>query len=541
MSIDHTIYPMDFPSQQDEWLEFEALFQMPSEFLDSNPTSVESISPRDLDQSFSDADFLNWDSDPAMFSQAMIPDLANMEAPIGDFCQPAFDPLQSFINPNDVLQPLPAASQSQSIGTGFDSAWVPDAQSYSDFRYMVESQAASDPRCFSQKEKRRDASIALHMQRASDFLSSPVWSESSLEAAPNERSSMTPATSFVSESQTPSSSISGPDSGASSMQLVLDLNMNTTTNVPKKQKPRSKAQRENYIKARKYGVCEKHRKQHKRCNCLEKAAAAHLNANVPCAGANTISNMRTNHERVLVNASPQRSALSPTGSTNTGSLRPLVKQSNRVPRPDLSTLPSQPSPTSSAGCEQVTIRRPTAIQKQTLSSTLPTQRFISSTGHDRAAPTTSQLLVTNNGSPQTAGLWRDKNSEKTQRTKVRPDGERLRGVPRERLDIQNRCSRLRLGEEDSRQVLRERFSNQDTQGTLAQSGSRRTQTSQQTTGATDTPLTRRLVAHASRTATGLFSFLQPSVAASAASSFLGRLVVFSSRLIIQSRKGMGFI
>ena len=48
------------------------------------------------------------------------------------------------------------------------------------------------------------------------------------------------------------------------MEMVLDLNMNTAANVPKKQKPRSQAQKENYIKARKYGACEKHKKQHKR-------------------------------------------------------------------------------------------------------------------------------------------------------------------------------------------------------------------------------------------------------------------------------------
>lgn len=46
--------------------------------------------------------------------------------------------------------------------------------------------------------------------------------------------------------------------------MVLDLNMNATTNLPKKQKPRSQAQKENYIKARKFGACEKHKKQHKR-------------------------------------------------------------------------------------------------------------------------------------------------------------------------------------------------------------------------------------------------------------------------------------
>ncbi|KAL4872430.1 hypothetical protein BDV12DRAFT_162183 [Aspergillus spectabilis] len=512
MSADQLLYPMDFSNQQDEWLDFDALFQLPCGYLDSNPTSVESISPRDLDQSLSDSDFLNWDSDPAVFSQAMFPDFANYDSPVGELSQPALDPLPSFINPNDVLQQVPMPSQNHVVDPGFDSAWLPDAQSYSSFRYVVESQAALDTRCFSQKVKRRDASIALHLQRTSNQLSSPVWSESSFEVPPHEPPSATPAISPVSMSQKSSSPVSGSEPGASSMELVLDLNMNTTTNVPKKQKPRSKAQRENYIRARKYGVCEKHRKQHKRCNCLEKAAAAHLNADVSCAGANTIPGLRTNHERVVVTTSAQRSVQSPTGSTstNTGSLHPLVKQLVRVSRPDLSALPAQPSPTSSAGCEQVTMRRPTNVQKAALSSTLPAQPFIASTGHDRVTPKTTQLLVTNDGSLQTPGLFRDK-SQKTQHTKLRLDEERSRQVLRDRVDAQT------------------------------QSGSRGT-LHLQTSGVADTPLTERVGTLARRTAVGLLSFLQsPPFTASLAGSLLGRFAIFSSRLIIQSRKGMGFV
>lgn len=70
---------------------------------------------------------------------------------------------------------------------------------------------------------------------------------------------VTPTVSDDSASASPES-----DPAAGGMEFVLDLNMNATTNVPKKQKPRSQAQKENYIKVRKHGACEKHRKQHKR-------------------------------------------------------------------------------------------------------------------------------------------------------------------------------------------------------------------------------------------------------------------------------------
>ncbi|KAL2812394.1 hypothetical protein BJX63DRAFT_247790 [Aspergillus granulosus] len=278
MSADQLLYPMDFSERQDEWLDFDSLLQLPAGFVDSQPTSVESISPRDLDQSFTDVDFQSWDADPAMFSQAMFPEIGGFEAPMADLGQPQLESFQHFVDPNDVLQPVP--SQDQMFDSVFDGTWVtevPNMDPYPSFRTMVESQAALDTRCFSRKEKRRDASIALHLQRLQyaplpDFaalpsntqLSSPDWSVSSLDAMPSEPSYTTPGTSPVSDSVKSPSPSSGPESGAASMQLVLDLNMNTTTNVPRKQKPRSRAQRENYIKARKYGVCEKHRKQHKR-------------------------------------------------------------------------------------------------------------------------------------------------------------------------------------------------------------------------------------------------------------------------------------
>lgn len=269
MSADHLLYQTDFSDHRDEWLDFDSMFQLPSEYLDSDPASVESISPRDLDQSFMDTDFLNLDLD-TLCSQAMFPDLAGLEAPIGGLEQSA--DFQSFINPSD-LQPMP--SQTGFVDPCCENAWFPELEDpgyFSSFRPMVESQAAMDTRCFSPKEKRRDAAIALHLQRmnaplpeqstpslSSKHLSSPNWSEFSLET--RTIPSTAPSTS-ASVSPTVSGS-SGCEPGAP-MEMVLDLNMNTTTNVPKKQRPRSRAQREGYIKARKYGVCEKHRKQHKR-------------------------------------------------------------------------------------------------------------------------------------------------------------------------------------------------------------------------------------------------------------------------------------
>jgi hypothetical protein len=135
------------------------------------------------------------------------------------------------------------------------------------FRNLVEAQAAADPRVASIKEKRREASIALHLQRLCDAtaldlemssdsntsFSSPSWSDYVRESTSPQPARPSGENTSVAEASPP---------GA--MEMVLDLNMNATANVPKKQKPRSQAQKENYIKARKYGACEKHKKQHKR-------------------------------------------------------------------------------------------------------------------------------------------------------------------------------------------------------------------------------------------------------------------------------------
>ncbi|KAJ0416613.1 hypothetical protein BJY00DRAFT_291360 [Aspergillus carlsbadensis] len=398
MSADQLLYPMDFSDRQEDWLDFDSLLQLPAGYLDSQPTSVESISPRDLDQSFTDVDFQNWDADPAILSQAMFPEIGGFEAPM-DLGQPQLDSYQHFVDPNDVLQPVPPQGQMM-LEPAFDGTWVtdiPSMEAYPSFRHMVESQVALDTRGFSKKEKRRDASIALHLQRlqnaplpefaplpSNSQLSSPDWSVSSLDAMQSEPSYTTPNTSPVSESLKSPSPSSGPEPGAASMQLVLDLNMNTTTNVPRKQKPRSRAQRENYIKARKYGVCEKHRKQHKRCNCLEKAAAASLTPTTPASTTLTvIPGSLTNHERVQFRSSNPGSGQTQTRSVNAGLPGGTAWPSSKPQGSGLSMLKGQQS--------------------------------VSPTGHDRAAtPSARSPTASGLGLPNTPSLYRDREANKQQ-------------------------------------------------------------------------------------------------------------------------------
>lgn len=207
-----------------------------------------------------------------------------------EFMQPAFPDFMSHGIPQEGF----LADQSSDMGLGsgsnsmFDDAMFHSYHSYDEsfqFRQMVEAQAAADQSVASIKEKRREASIALHLQRLCDAtaldldmssdsntsFSSPAWSDCM-------RESISPQPASSSPEHTPAPP---PAAGTGGFELVLDLNMNTTSNLPKKQKPRSQAQKENYIKARKYGACEKHKKQHKRCNCLEKAAARAGISDVP--------------------------------------------------------------------------------------------------------------------------------------------------------------------------------------------------------------------------------------------------------------------
>lgn len=281
MSADHLLYQMEHPGHSNEWFDFDNSFDYTSDYLDSDPNSVNSISPEYYTLPFPDMD-PNWDLPMDLFSAPSFPDMVNHDAPIDpvlgapmdavgpiNHTSPAFD--NTSLSP-DLGLCDPAFNGDLGLNQDHDQLnyWT------SSIRHMVETKAAADPSCLSSKAKRRDASIAIHLQRLQDpsierelssdsntSFSSPSWSDFLQET----RSSMpatlgplvTPTVSDDSASASPES-----DPAAGGMEFVLDLNMNATTNVPKKQKPRSQAQKENYIKVRKHGACEKHRKQHKR-------------------------------------------------------------------------------------------------------------------------------------------------------------------------------------------------------------------------------------------------------------------------------------
>ncbi|KAI1933310.1 hypothetical protein LOZ66_006501 [Ophidiomyces ophidiicola] len=197
------------------------------------------------------------------------------------------------------------------------------------FRELARARAAADSRPVPQQQKQRDASIALYLERLRDACNDAVAvinSSSSSNRSDNESSFSSPSlgsplNSFhndqISTPWEPNSTIRGasstlfdqfivnetnsqqsspgtlatsyraslstPASEASSRQqtvthtpvtggveLVMDLNMNTATTLPRRHRPRTQAQRERYLAVRNRGACEKHKKQHKRCTCVDK-------------------------------------------------------------------------------------------------------------------------------------------------------------------------------------------------------------------------------------------------------------------------------
>ncbi|OQE18797.1 hypothetical protein PENFLA_c020G08651 [Penicillium flavigenum] len=251
-------------TNSNEWVDFDQFLDLPSGYDDQSTATT--VSPQDL--------ALPYETDGIFTSPS-------------DFMQSSFDmtscdlPQEDFMGMDGGFMQDPAAPL-------FDDAAFLGYNPYDStntFRNLVEAQAAADPRVATIKEKRREAAIALHLQRLCDAtaldldmssdsntsFSSPSWSEY-VRGSSSPRPS--PENTSVSEAPPPGG-----------MEMVLDLNMNAAANVPKKQKPRSQAQKENYIKARKYGACEKHKKQHKRCNCLEKAAARVTASDVPMNAA----------------------------------------------------------------------------------------------------------------------------------------------------------------------------------------------------------------------------------------------------------------
>ncbi|KAJ5174667.1 uncharacterized protein N7482_000544 [Penicillium canariense] len=287
-SVSDQFFYLDAPTQSEEWLDFDQFLDLPSAYGDdysaSASASAHSVSP-DMALPFESE---TAGMDLPDFTQSAFPDMIN------------YDPVQEgfFADQSPPMGMIPDCVPALDDATfhGYDE----QHNTSFDFRHLVEMQAAADPRITSIKEKRREAAIALHLQRLCDAtaldldmssdsntsFSSPAWSDYVRESISPQPASTSPETHSA-----PASAV-----GNGGVELVLDLNMNAAANLPKKQRPRSQAQKENYIKARKYGACEKHKKQHKRCNCLEKAAAR--------AGVNKVPTNVSYQER------PQRLALS---------------------------------------------------------------------------------------------------------------------------------------------------------------------------------------------------------------------------------------
>jgi len=239
-----------------------------------------SLSPEDCDLI---ARMNGFDTDPTsgFSSEPWFSDFVNYDAP-DDLLPGALDNLGAFPNagPIDNMGMVPNSgffdpSFDCNINNGQFQDMVLYDQPYNlttTIRQAVEAQAAMDTRRSSDKEKRMEASIAFHMQRLqesplTDPYTSPEFSSPSSymgqgSASPTSTgASQTPGSATTDGVSTPT--LSGTDQPGG-VELVLDLNMNATTNLPKKHKPRSQAQRDNYIKVRKHGACEKHKKQHKR-------------------------------------------------------------------------------------------------------------------------------------------------------------------------------------------------------------------------------------------------------------------------------------
>lgn len=258
-----------------EWLENPVL-DYPQADLDTDIASfMNSISPEECDLLFADKEQEgelrneSWFSDFVSYEgqDTLMPDTGDN----GEFFQS-----EDYVY-NGSEQPLDMGLSNESFLHSGNGVWE-DPILYdslydlkSSMRPVVEAQAAADSSCLSKKEKKMEASIAIYMDRMQQSLVTnmhPAESNTS-SSSPYSSGSVSPGSSGMNSStmdNSPTPNSSGTAAGGT--EMVLDLNMNTTSDLPRKHKPRSQAQRDNYIKARKYGACEKHKKQHKRVSVL---------------------------------------------------------------------------------------------------------------------------------------------------------------------------------------------------------------------------------------------------------------------------------
>lgn len=203
-----------------------------------------------------------------------------------------FSQYDASLNAFDTFE-YPASSVDESPLTTNYQSFAPQAE---DFRFLVDSWASTDQRSRSMKQKRRDAAIDLHLQRFanahSDSQLFPTDSEFSFSDSPSNSYSQSSQQSPVAStpvSSTSNSDRSVPQTGG--RELVFDINLNTATNLPKKQKKRTQAQIEDYINARRNGACLKHKKQHKKVSLPSVPFC-------PMANMNSATATRNNQQRL---------------------------------------------------------------------------------------------------------------------------------------------------------------------------------------------------------------------------------------------------
>ncbi|KLJ08724.1 hypothetical protein EMPG_15838 [Blastomyces silverae] len=161
------------------------------------------------------------------------------------------------------------------------------------------ARAAKDTRPVSQRTKQMDASIELYLQLQNDISSgfqedcnpaaqSMVWQHSSttvsdssfdtnsfsVTGSPGSSTGTVPELSPASMTRTGSASAgpsrTAPPPATGGVEMVLDMNLNETTSLPRKHRPKTHEERQRYIAVRRQGACEWHRKQRKRCTCVDK-------------------------------------------------------------------------------------------------------------------------------------------------------------------------------------------------------------------------------------------------------------------------------
>ncbi|OJD28364.1 hypothetical protein ACJ73_00235 [Blastomyces percursus] len=165
------------------------------------------------------------------------------------------------------------------------------------------ARAAKDTRPVSQRTKQMDASIELYLQLQNDISSgfqedcnfaaqsmvlqhsSTTLSDSSFDTnyfsvtgSPGSSTGTVPELSPA--SMTRAGSVSAGSSrtavppATGGVEMVLDMNLNETTSLPRKRRPKTIEERQRYIAVRRQGACEWHRKQRKRCTCVDKKETA---------------------------------------------------------------------------------------------------------------------------------------------------------------------------------------------------------------------------------------------------------------------------